>query len=192
MRIGLVSDTHIPQAGNDLPPELFKSLRGVDLILHAGDIFSLQVLDELERIAPVLAARGDDDYGYATKDKRVKDLHILKLEGQTVWLVHERPYYLSIKRFQDDLPTGEPDIDERPLRLNFQRWQSIFPYLPKKDERPAIVVFGHEHHTVVEQVDDILFVCSGSPTFLGYETGLGTAAILELNSGKPDISILQL
>ena len=191
MRIGLVSDTHIWQAEEALPPELIETFRGVDLILHAGDIFSLHVLDELERIAPVLAARGDDDYAYSTKDKRVKDLHILKLEGLTLWLVHEKPYYLNIKRIQSE-PSPDINTDEKPIHLNFQRWQSIFPFLPKKDERPAIVVFGHEHRTVVEQVDDILFICSGSPTFLGYENGLGTAAILELNSGKSEIHILQL
>jgi uncharacterized protein len=191
MRIGLVSDTHIWQDGEALPPELIEIFQGVDLILHAGDIFSLHVLDELERIAPVLAARGDDDYAYSTRDKRVKDLHILKLEGHTLWLVHEKPYYLNLQRSPTE-PSAVLNPDEKPIHLDFQRWQSIFPYMPKKDERPGIVVFGHEHRTVVEQVNDILFICSGSPTFLGYENGLGTAAILELNGGKPEVQILQL
>src|SRR3990170_7133301 len=93
MRIGLVSDTHIPAPVKELPvAELTEAFRGVDLILHGGDIYSLSVLDDLERIAPVLAARGDDDYGATVLDKRVKDKHVLKLGEQIIWLVHERPY----------------------------------------------------------------------------------------------------
>ncbi len=57
MLIGLISDTHIPWAVKELPPEVGEAFRGVDLILHAGDIYSHAVLDELERIAPVLAAK---------------------------------------------------------------------------------------------------------------------------------------
>ncbi len=169
MRIGLVADTHIPEAEKGLPAELGKALQGVDLILHAGDIYIPSVLDDLERIAPVLAARGDDDYGATLTDKRVKDKHILKLEGQTVWLVHERPLYLM-----------------------FDWWRSKHPPEQEGDGYPDIIVFGHEHRTVVEQVYDMLFISSGSPTFLHYSRGLGTAGILELHSGKPSVNILRL
>ena len=61
MRIGLISDTHIPHDAKAIPPQVKEVFRGVDLILHAGDIYLSSVLDELEEIAPVLAARGDDD-----------------------------------------------------------------------------------------------------------------------------------
>ncbi len=94
MRVGLLSDTHIPKAEKELPPELMEASRGVDLILHAGDIYITSVLDDLERIAPVLAARGDDDHGDTLTDQRVKEKHILELEGKTLWLIHERPFYL--------------------------------------------------------------------------------------------------
>ncbi len=40
MRIGLISDTHIPTAGSDLWPQVYEALRGVDLIMHAGDPLS--------------------------------------------------------------------------------------------------------------------------------------------------------
>jgi len=92
MRIGLIADTHIPDVAKALPPEVFQAFGGVDLILHAGDIYIASVLDELERIAPVLAAKGDDDCGNIEEDGRVEDKHILELEGQTLWLVHERPW----------------------------------------------------------------------------------------------------
>ena len=57
---------------------------------------------------------------------------------------------------------------------------------------PDIVVFGHEHHTVLENVGGILFVNPGSPTFLNYGRGLGTVGILDTDSGNPSVKIVQL
>ena len=91
MRIGLLSDTHMPDEAKELPAQIKEVFRDVDLILHAGDIYITSVLDELESIAPVLAARGDDDFGEVTKDRRVKEKHILNVEGVTIWLRHEWP-----------------------------------------------------------------------------------------------------
>jgi putative phosphoesterase len=169
MRIGLLSDTHIPEAATELPRELFTAFQGVDLILHAGDIYVRSVLDDLARIAPVLAARGDDDYGSTLADERVKDKHILNLEGRRVWLVHQRPYYLTTAWWRDRQPAERP-----------------------KDEDPDIIVFGHEHRTVVENEYGILFVSPGSPTFLHYLRGLGTVGFLEIKDGKADVNIVRL
>ena len=170
MRIGLVSDTHIPEAEKKLPAELIEALRGVELILHAGDIYTPSVLDELERIAPVLAARGDDDYVATLADERVKQKQVLKLGGQTLWLIHDRRYYFMSPWWLGRISPGEQD----------------------EPDRPDIVVFGHEHRTVQEHVDGTLFVNPGSPTFLHYLRGLGTVAILDIDSGKPEVRILRL
>ena len=45
MRIGLISDTHIPTAGADLWPQVYDALRGVDLIMHGGDLHDPVALD---------------------------------------------------------------------------------------------------------------------------------------------------
>ena len=58
IRVGLVSDTH-----NLLRPEAAAFLRGSDLIVHAGDICDLAVLDALRAIAPTTAVRGNNDHG---------------------------------------------------------------------------------------------------------------------------------
>jgi predicted phosphodiesterase len=58
MKIGLISDTHLPAMGDEPPPEVAAAFEGVDLILHAGDIYSSACLDWLELIAPVVAIRG--------------------------------------------------------------------------------------------------------------------------------------
>jgi predicted phosphodiesterase len=59
-------------------------------------------------------------------------------------------------------------------------------------EDPDIVVFGHEHCTSVEEVDNILLVNPGSPTFLNYQRGLGTAGILELKGSQRKARIFDL
>jgi len=56
--VGLISDTH-----GLLRPEAVEALRGSDLILHAGDVGDPRILDELARLAPVRAVRGNNDRG---------------------------------------------------------------------------------------------------------------------------------
>ena len=63
MRIGLVSDTHIPEAGPELWPEAYEAFEGCEAILHAGDIYDISVVDRLNQIAPTWAARGNGDDG---------------------------------------------------------------------------------------------------------------------------------
>jgi putative phosphoesterase len=92
MIIGLISDTHIPEAADALPATTKEALGHVDLILHAGDIYIVSVLDELEVLAPVLAAEGDDDYEEVYRDPRVRQEHILQVGGLTLWLRHIRPW----------------------------------------------------------------------------------------------------
>ena len=61
MLIGLISDTHIPDRAKEIPQKVFDAFKDVDLILHAGDLTSLKVIDELEKIAPVIAIQGNMD-----------------------------------------------------------------------------------------------------------------------------------
>lgn len=169
MRIGLIADTHIPDVEDNIPDEIGRVFYGVDLILHAGDVYHHSVLDDLERIAPVLAARGDDDSAI-DMDRRMKEKHLLTIEGRTILLAHERPFAV---RFPD-MP---PSLKFPPLKD--QNGYDI------SEDPPDIYVFGHEHCTVLEQVKKTLYVNPGSPTYLNYRRGLGTVAILEISSGKP-------
>ena len=56
--IGVISDTH-----GHIPPGVPKAFHDVDLIIHAGDIGEQTVLDNLSKIAPVVAVRGNMDFG---------------------------------------------------------------------------------------------------------------------------------
>jgi putative phosphoesterase len=169
MRIGLLADTHIPEVTDRLPPQIAEVFEGVDLILHAGDIYLPSVLDELERIAPVLAAKGDDDPKDALLDRRVKWKHVLKLEGQTLWLIHEMPYARML------MP-----------------WHQVNVPSKRDDGTPNIVVFGHDHSTIVQRRNSVLFINPGSPTFLNYHHEPGTVALLDIRSGEAHVDILQL
>ena len=56
-RVGLISDTH-----GLLREEALRALQGSELIIHAGDIGGRVILDALEKIAPVVAVRGNTDH----------------------------------------------------------------------------------------------------------------------------------
>ncbi len=60
-RIGVLSDTHIPEKAVSLPHALVRDFEGVDLILHAGDLTTPAVLEILRKIAPVEAIAGNND-----------------------------------------------------------------------------------------------------------------------------------
>lgn len=61
MKIGVISDTHIPGKAFVLPEIIFTSLGGAGHIVHAGDIASFSVIRALENIAPVTAVAGNVD-----------------------------------------------------------------------------------------------------------------------------------
>lgn len=81
-RIGIISDTH-----GLLRPEAVAALQGCDVILHAGDIGKPHILDELHRIAPVTAVRGNVDTGpwAATLPERVR----VEAGGLRILMLHD-------------------------------------------------------------------------------------------------------
>lgn len=88
-RIGVLADTHWVRP-ESWKPEVEKALKGVDLILHAGDIERLWVLQRLEQIAPVQAVVGncdDEDLSYLLPRQRlveVEDRRIGMLHGHDI------------------------------------------------------------------------------------------------------------
>ena len=169
MLIGLISDTHIPNHAQGLPAQLKEVFRGVDMILHAGDIYNITTLDELESIAPILAAEGDDDPFQTASDKRVEPRQSLTKEGVTIWLVHDRwqswPFYPK---------------------------QELGRLRPQQEGTPDVIVFGHTHEASLDQREDVLLVSPGSATFPYYQHRLGTVGLLTVNSGKAEAQIIQL
>ena len=173
LRIGLISDTHIPEARATLWPQVFDAFDGVDRIFHAGDIHDLSVLDQLEEVAPVWSARGNGEDGSGGRpvqpeDPRVKYAWQLELEGLSVGLTHYVP------------------VPERLPTFTMQRWvERFFP-----DKKPDVIVSGDTHREAIEWVDGIYCVNPGSPTYPhNYDTQFGTIGFLELADGKAQASI---
>lgn len=85
-RIGVISDTHIPKKGPRVPDAALRHFEDVELILHAGDLSSLAVLDQLSAYAPVEAVQGNielPDVGAALPIKRE-----LVVGGCVIGLIH--------------------------------------------------------------------------------------------------------
>ena len=80
--IGVISDTH-----GLLRPEALAALRGVDRILHAGDVGELEVLDALRAVAPVTAVRGNVDHGAV--GATLRETEVIEIEGISIYMLHE-------------------------------------------------------------------------------------------------------
>ena len=80
-KIGLISDTH-----GLLRPEALEALRGSELVLHAGDVGKQEVLEELRKLAPVVAIRGnvDTDLWCST----LKNSELVETSAATFYLIH--------------------------------------------------------------------------------------------------------
>ncbi len=81
MLIGVISDTH-----GLLRPEALAALRGVEHILHAGDVGDVAILEKLREIAPVTAIRGNVDVSGACAMLPATD--VVELGGKLFYLVH--------------------------------------------------------------------------------------------------------
>ncbi len=95
MKIGVLSDTHVPAIVKTLPPVIFDLFKGVDLILHAGDITELSVLDELGAIAPVEAVAGNMDD--AAVHSRLPQKKILSFGRYNIGLIHGK-YRIDVQK----------------------------------------------------------------------------------------------
>ncbi|MFL5401766.1 MAG: metallophosphoesterase family protein [Gemmatimonadales bacterium] len=81
MRLGVIADTH-----GLLRPEVFQAFAEVDHILHAGDIGSMELLDELRTLAPVTAVYGNtDDFDVRS---RVPQVAMVELDGFDIVVTH--------------------------------------------------------------------------------------------------------
>lgn len=81
-RVGIMSDTH-----GLVRPEAIAALRGVDMILHAGDIGASEVLETLNEIAPVVAVRGNNDKGEWAE--ALPDWEVVEIGSVSIYMLHD-------------------------------------------------------------------------------------------------------
>jgi putative phosphoesterase len=98
-RIGVISDTHVPSRAPRIPDAARRHFEDVELILHAGDLSTLAVLDQLSAYAPVEAVQGNVETAEVVRALPIK--RELVVGGVTVGLVHilgERAHYARTAR----------------------------------------------------------------------------------------------
>jgi putative phosphoesterase len=142
MKIGLVSDTH-----GYLDPQLPDLLAGVDSILHAGDVGSRAVLDDLECIADVRVVRGNVDPVELNLPTSLK----VRFENVQIEIQHQ----LSVP--QDEL---EQWADGSPLHK--QNPERTAGFLESFDPETKVIVFGHSHRPCLLTIGHKLFFNPGS------------------------------
>ena len=165
MRIGILSDTHLPETIrqlDNLGPEPARFFSTVDLILHSGDLTSPIILDWLEQFAPVLCSTGNND---PIPDRRCQEVQVLESDGWRIGMIHS-------------LGPPSKTVLER---------QKAFP------SPVDIMISGHTHHEALEYRDKVLFLNSGSITFPHNKNlRLGTVGLLELTTRGVHAEVIAL
>ena len=104
-RIGVISDTHIPKRGLRVPDVALRHFEQVELILHAGDLSTLTVIDQLEAYAPVVAVQGNVEQPEVIASLPIK--REIVVGGCVIGLVHilgDRKYHARNAR--NEFPTA--------------------------------------------------------------------------------------
>src|SRR5690554_4623193 len=134
MRLGIISDTHMPGMARQLPISLLKDMEKVDYILHAGDWNSLDVYERLSQLAPVDGVAGNTD-GFEIVNKFGYQ-KVLEFESKKIGIVHGH---------------GMGGTESNALRAF-------------KDEEIDCIIFGHSHIPLLRSEGGVLLVNPGSPT----------------------------
>ena len=172
-KIGLIADTHIPEARATLWPQVYEAFAGVERILHGGDVHDLALLDELEKVAPVYCARGNGEDGSGGRpvqpeDPRVKYVWTMQIEALTVGLTHYIP------------------VEDSPASMTLP--QFVERYWP--DATPDVIVSGDSHTELIAEKNGILCVNPGSPTYPhNYDTQYGTIGFLNIDGDVAEASV---
>lgn len=134
MRVAVLSDTHAPRFWKRCPPAVADHLFGADLILHAGDVCTADVLDELAGYAPVQVVLGNNDGPDVAAWGAPETLEI-ELDGLRVGMIH----------------------DSGPKAGRLDRLRARFP-------GAGLVIFGHSHIPMDIAEPDFRIFNPGSPT----------------------------
>ncbi|WP_078546594.1 metallophosphoesterase family protein [Litchfieldia alkalitelluris] len=135
MKIGVISDTHIPKRGTSIPTTVLEGLRGVELIIHVGDWQDMSVYQQLTQIAPVEGVAGNvDDEEIKQKFGKRK---VLSLNGFEIGVVHgDGKGKTTLKRVTESF-SGQP-LD--------------------------LILFGHSHIPYHQKHNGVIYFNPGSPT----------------------------
>jgi len=162
MKIGVISDTHIPDRAIEIPQKILEDFKNVDMIIHAGDLVELSVLDKLKSACKeVKAVWGNMDPNEVRKE--IPEKEIIAVANYKIGVMHGY---------------GNPANLIQIMSKEF------------KDSGVNIIIFGHSHSPLNNTKAGILFFNPGSPTdriFSPYNS----YGIIEIND-KIDARIVRL
>jgi putative phosphoesterase len=163
MLIAVIADTHLPRGTRRLPDACVERIAGADLLLHAGDFSTLDVLRELEAIGPpVVAVHGNVDS--ADLRRMLPDERVVEADGARIAMVH----------------------DAGPRAGRLERMRRRF------GDRADVVVFGHSHMPLHEQAPDgFQLLNPGSPTERRRAPS-HTMALVHVSDGSARCEILKV
>jgi len=171
MKIGVVSDTH-----GYFDPRLTSILAGVDRILHAGDVGSQEVLDELETIAPAQAVRGNVDppeFGLPLSQ-------VIVLAGVQVEMLHILPApQTQIEAWSMGNLSAKAGAESR------ARFRQCF------ERATRVIIFGHTHQPALFELEQTLFVNPGSAGKKRFSLPR-CCGLMQIASGEGEVKILSL
>ena len=148
-RVGVIADTHCPEFLDELPRAVFDRLAGADLILHAGDVGSLDTIRKLEAIAPVHAVRGDHDPGLMELSLELT----VEVEGRRFTVVHGNRSHL----------VEEPLTFIGTVTLGYV-WPTpgLHRHLARRFPDSDVIVYGHTHAAASRRVGSQLLFNPGA------------------------------
>jgi uncharacterized protein len=163
MLIAFISDTHLPRGARRLPDACFERIAAADLLLHAGDFVTVEVLRELEAIGPpVVGVHGNVDS--AELRQLLPAERVVDVGGARIALVH----------------------DAGPRRGRLERLRRRF------GDRADAVVFGHSHLPLHERADDGFQIFNpGSPTERR-RAPAHTMGLARLEHGRPTFELIEM
>jgi len=152
MRIGIVGDTHVPDRATGIPPVAIDALRDVDLILHAGDVSTPAVLDELRRLGPVLAVQGNNAGDRRNFDPPLPRRVVIRAGGYRIGMVHGVQNPLQRIRDYAIAKLGYRHVLAEPVGWRARR----------QFDAVDAIVFGHIHWPWIGTLDGVLMVNPGA------------------------------
>jgi putative phosphoesterase len=150
MKIGVLADTHIPDRRPALPSRVLEIFSTVEIVLHAGDITEMFVLQELlDQVSLTFAVHGDRDP--MSVREHLPETQVLEFGGQRLGLIHGHrdrgtEFNATLRGL---LRRGKPD-------------KTLTDYLLSRFSDVNAIIFGHTHLPYAKMHGDVFLFNPGS------------------------------
>lgn len=162
MKIGVIADTHIPDREKEIPHQILEAFKSVDMIVHAGDLVELGVLDKLRSVCKNVNAVWGNMDPYEVR-KELPEKQVIKMGNYRIGIMHG---------------WGHPS-----------KLVELLSAIFKKDE-VDLIIFGHSHNAFNEKIGNVIYFNPGSPTDKSFAL-YNSYGIIEIND-KIEAKIIKI